>query len=144
MAGGAATPGGLRRVLETCVYVDDIARARDFYERILGLEPGFNDERMVSYRVGDTMLLLFARGATTEPVEMRSGTIPPHDGTGPAHFALSIEADAQDAWAAHLEAHAVAVESTVRWPGSEALSLYFRDPDGHLVELATPGLWGID
>jgi catechol 2,3-dioxygenase-like lactoylglutathione lyase family enzyme len=22
-------------------------------------------------------------------------------------------------------------------------SLYFRDPDGHLVELATPGLWSI-
>ena len=21
------------------------------------------------------------------------------------------------------------------------VSLYFRDPDGHLVELATPGLW---
>jgi catechol 2,3-dioxygenase-like lactoylglutathione lyase family enzyme len=28
----------------------------------------------------------------------------------------------------------------VRWPrGGE--SIYFRDPDGHLVELATPGLW---
>lgn len=144
MAGAAATPGGLRRVLETCLYVDDIARARDFYERILGLEPGFKDERMVSYRVGETMLLLFLRGATTEPVEMRSGTIPPHDGAGPAHFALSIEAGMQEAWAAHLRANDVAVESTVRWPGSDALSLYFRDPDNHLVELATPGLWGIE
>ena len=22
-------------------------------------------------------------------------------------------------------------------------SIYFRDPDGHLVELATPGIWAI-
>ncbi len=144
MSANAAAPGGLRRVLETCLYVDDIARARDFYERIVGLEPGFKDDRMVSYRVGDTMLLVFLRGATTAPVEMRSGTIPPHDGAGPAHFALSIEAGTQDEWSSHLEAHGVAVESTVRWPGSDALSLYFRDRDGHLVELATPGLWGIE
>ncbi|PYK92782.1 MAG: glyoxalase, partial [Verrucomicrobia bacterium] len=24
---------------------------------------------------------------------------------------------------------------------SEARSLYFRDPDGHMIELATPGIW---
>ncbi|MFN0129142.1 MAG: hypothetical protein ACKV19_20930 [Verrucomicrobiales bacterium] len=34
----------------------------------------------------------------------------------------------------------IPVESRIRWPGG-ATSLYFRDPDGHAVELATPGLW---
>jgi catechol 2,3-dioxygenase-like lactoylglutathione lyase family enzyme len=30
----------------------------------------------------------------------------------------------------------------MEWPRG-GTSLYFRDPDGHLVELATPGLWSI-
>ena len=34
----------------------------------------------------------------------------------------------------------VAIEGRTKWPrGGE--SIYFRDPDGHLLELATPGLW---
>ncbi|GIL00849.1 MAG: lactoylglutathione lyase [Alphaproteobacteria bacterium] len=137
------TPGGIRHLLETCLYVDDLARSRAFYEKVIGLSAGFSDRRMAAYRVGDTMLLLFARGATLEPVEMASGTIPAHDGAGPAHFAFSIEADALERWARHLEANGAPVESRVTWPGSGAVSLYFRDPDGHLVEMATPGLWGI-
>jgi catechol 2,3-dioxygenase-like lactoylglutathione lyase family enzyme len=137
-------PGGLRHLLETCLYVDDLDRARRFYEEVIGLEAGFADERMASYRIGNTMLLLFVRGGTLAPVEMPSGTIPPHDGNGPAHFAFSIEAAKLEHWAEHLEQKGVAIESRVTWPDLNAVSLYFRDLDGHLVELATPGLWGID
>ena len=36
----------------------------------------------------------------------------------------------------------VAIESKVEWPRGGA-SLYFRDPDGHLVELITPGCWEV-
>jgi catechol 2,3-dioxygenase-like lactoylglutathione lyase family enzyme len=36
----------------------------------------------------------------------------------------------------------VNIESRVKWPrGGE--SIYFRDPDDHLVELVTPGTWAI-
>jgi catechol 2,3-dioxygenase-like lactoylglutathione lyase family enzyme len=34
----------------------------------------------------------------------------------------------------------VTVESVVVWPGG-AKSVYFRDPDGNLAELITPGFW---
>jgi len=34
----------------------------------------------------------------------------------------------------------VAIEGRSHWPqGAE--SLYFRDPDGHLLEVVTPGIW---
>ncbi|MDF2970539.1 MAG: glyoxalase, partial [Microvirga sp.] len=34
----------------------------------------------------------------------------------------------------------IPIESRVTWPRG-GTSLYFRDPDGHVLELATPGLW---
>ena len=44
------------------------------------------------------------------------------------------------AWEETLAAHAVAIEGRTDWPRG-GTSIYFRDPDGHLLELATPGLW---
>ena len=36
----------------------------------------------------------------------------------------------------------IEIESRVTWPGG-GTSLYFRDPEGHLLELLTPGVWQI-
>ncbi|MBS7545994.1 VOC family protein [Ancylobacter oerskovii] len=135
------TPPPLSGVLETGLYVDDIGRARAFYEGVLGLKPMVADDRFCAYEAGPaSVLLLFRRGYTREPVEVPGGVIPPHDGHGPLHFALAIPETALAAWIAHLERAGVALEGRVDWKKG-GVSLYFRDPDGHLVELATPGLW---
>jgi catechol 2,3-dioxygenase-like lactoylglutathione lyase family enzyme len=86
------------------------------------------------------MLLLFPRGKTLETVVMPGGTIPPHDGHGPLHVAFAVTRESLTAWEARLSAHAVAIEGRTEWPRG-GTSVYFRDPDGHLLELATPGLW---
>lgn len=139
MAPDAAPP--LAGVLETALYVDDMGRARAFYEGVLGLAPMFADARLTAYPVGGrSALLLFRRGAATETAHLPGGTIPPHDGAGPIHCALSIAADALPAWEARFAARGVAVEGRTVWRPS-TVSIYFRDPDGHLLELATPGLW---
>lgn len=143
MAAGSEGIGAppLSGVLETGLYVDDLARARSFYEDVLGLKPMIADARFCAYGVASgSVLLLFLRGATLEPVRMPDGIIPPHDGHGPLHYALAIPADSLEKWTVHLEKRGVAIESRVEWKGGGA-SLYFRDPDNHLVELATPGLW---
>jgi catechol 2,3-dioxygenase-like lactoylglutathione lyase family enzyme len=130
----------LAGVLETALYVDDIPRAQHFYETILGLEPMFSDERMVAYGVGREAFLLFERGSTIKPVIVQGGTIPPHDGSGPLHMAFAIAADQLVEWEAQLAEHGIEIEGRVKWPrGGE--SIYFRDPDKNLIELATPGLW---
>jgi catechol 2,3-dioxygenase-like lactoylglutathione lyase family enzyme len=131
----------LDRVLETCLYVDDLERAAGFYERVLGLELLTADARFRAYDVGgQSVLLLFRRGATLQTVRMPGGTIPPHDGHGPLHLAFAIAAEALPKWEQRLREHDVAIEGRTRWSrGGD--SIYFRDPDGHLVELATPGLW---
>ncbi|GAB4065755.1 VOC family protein [Ancylobacter sonchi] len=139
VANGAAPP--LSGVLETGLYVDDIARARAFYEGVLGLKPMVADERFCAYNAGPaSVLLLFKRGYTRTPVEVPGGTIPPHDGQGSLHYALAIPGAALEAWIGHLERAGVPVEGRVDWKNG-GVSLYFRDPDRHLVELATPGLW---
>jgi catechol 2,3-dioxygenase-like lactoylglutathione lyase family enzyme len=128
-------------VLETVLYFGDLDRAAAFYEGVMGLTILHADARMRAFDVGGRgTLLLFPRGGTLAPVETPGGTIPPHDGTGPLHLAFSIEAAAIEDWKAHLAATGIPLESSVTWPRG-GTSLYFRDPDGHLLELATPGLW---
>lgn len=130
----------IKAVLETPLYVYDLERARAFYREVLGLEAMIEDERFSAYPVGGTVLLLFRRGASAEPVVMKIGTIPPHDGEGRLHIAFAIDKDELAAWEERLAAHEIEIEGRVRWPkGGE--SIYFRDPDGHLLEFATPGLW---
>ena len=134
----------LTGIIETALYVDDMERASKFYEDILGLRRiGGEAERLHAYSVADrSVLLLFKRGATAEPIETPVGMIPGHDGSGQNHFALAIPASELRAWEEHLANCSIAVESRVHWPRG-GTSIYFRDPDGHLVELATPGMWPI-
>ncbi|MGY2047463.1 VOC family protein [Methylobacterium sp. JK268] len=128
-------------VLETVLYVDDLERAAAFWAEVMGLPCLHADHRMRAFDVGGRgVLLLFPRGGSLRPIETPGGTIPPHDGQGPLHVALAIPADALGPWEAHLAAASVIIEGRTRWPRG-GTSLYFRDPDGHLVELATPGLW---
>ena len=137
---GAAPP--LRRVLETALYVDDLARARAFYEDLLGLPVMFANERLVALDAGaGTVLLLFRRGGSIAPAA-DDGSIPGHDGRGPVHMAFAIDRDRAEAWRHHLTGRGVAIEAEKEWPRG-GLSLYFRDPDGHLLELATPGIWSV-
>ncbi len=133
----------LNGVVETALYVDDLARARDFYESILGLTPLFSDSRLCALDVGGrSVLLLFLRGSTLETVVMPGGTIPPHDGAGPIHLGLAITAEDLPAWEERLRSHGIVIEGRATWRRG-GTSLYFRDPDGHLLELLTPGLWAI-
>ena len=132
---------GLQGVLETALYVSDLAPAQRFYEDVMGLQPMYADARLVAYPLAPAqVLLLFQRGSTGQPSVLPFGTIPAHGGDGQQHIALAIASDALAGWERHLSAHHVAVEGRTDWP-TGGHSIYFRDPDQHLLELATPGLW---
>ena len=130
-----------RRVLETAVYCDDLARTVELYKALLSLEPMRASERVAAFDAGEgTILLLFQRGTSDNPFEAPGGLVPGHVSTGPAHFALAIDSADVTMWNDRLNMLRIPVESCVDWERG-GHSIYFRDPDGRSVELATPGVW---
>jgi len=124
-------------VLETCLYVDDLDRACEFYAGVLGLslhsrQPG----RHVFFRCGGQMLLLFYAPASCCEVN----ELPPHGARGPGHVAFAATSEDLDAWRDRLDVHGVTIELDYEWPHG-GRSLYFRDPAGNSLELAVPEIW---
>ena len=133
----------LTGVLETALYVRDLDASEAFWGGLLGARTLYADARMRAIDVaGRQVLLLFLQGASDQENPSPGGAIPAHDGRGRLHFAFAIPAAALDAWERRLAECGVRVEARV-YPPRGGTSLYFRDPDGHLAELATPGLWEI-
>lgn len=124
-------------ILESSLYVSDVARSARFYQDIFGF-PVISDfgGRGCAVQAGaHQVLLLFKKGAS------RSITSP-HDGDGELHLAFAIPAAELVNWESWLQEQGITVEEKRAWE-SGGWSLYFRDPDRHLLELATPGTWSV-
>jgi catechol 2,3-dioxygenase-like lactoylglutathione lyase family enzyme len=130
-------------VVETCLYSDDLPRSIRFYKDQLGLRLLESGERLCVFSVADKqVLILFRSGGTREPIPTPGGMIPPHDAAGQLHLAFAVLKEDFAAWEKQLVGRGIAIESKVSWP-TGGQSIYFRDPDNHLVELATPGIWEV-
>ena len=129
----------VREILETCVYATDLHAAEHFYRTILGLEVIARSEgRHVFFRCGDGVFLVFNPERTSEP----GSSLPTHGPRGPSHMAFAVPMEELPAWRHFLERNGVHIESDVTWPRG-GRSVYFRDPAGNSIELATPGIWSI-
>jgi catechol 2,3-dioxygenase-like lactoylglutathione lyase family enzyme len=131
-------------VLETALYVKDLEQAQQFYDELFGFEEAFREEgRLHALKVpGNQILLLFKENASTHPTNTSGGVIPPHDGHGQLHLAFEIEETQITSWRERLAALKVSIESEVDCARG-GHSIYFRDPDGHLLELVTRQCWGL-
>lgn len=133
---GAVAPRS-EGLLESSLYVDDVQRSVAFYEKIFGfrLISDFGGRGCAMQAGERQVLLLFKKRASI-------GMETPHDGDGELHVAFAIAASALEEWERWLAANGIAVEEKKAWERG-GWSLYFRDPDRHLLEVATPGVWTI-
>ena len=127
------------QILETSLYAEDLQSAEEFYTNILGFklfakEPG----RHLFFKCGNQMLLIFNPARTLVETE-----VAPHGPRGPGHVAFAVLTADLEEWASHLKNHGVRIEHDVTWPGG-GRSLYFRDPAGNSLELASPLIWQIE
>lgn len=130
-------PPKLDGILESSLYVGDLPRSVRFYQKIFGFPVISNfGERGCAMHAGPRqVLLLFKKGASR-------AIISPHDGDGELHLAFAIPTAELAAWESWLAKQGIAVEEKRSWEGG-GWSVYFRDPDRHLLELATPGVWSV-
>jgi catechol-2,3-dioxygenase len=130
----------VQRILETALYCADLAQTAAFYQQLLNVTPMLSGDRLVALDAGQgTVLLLFQHG-NSGALETPGGLVPGHDGSGPVHIAFAIERGNLSVWESRLAHLGIDIESRVHWAGG-GTSLYFRDPEGRSVELATPGIW---
>jgi catechol 2,3-dioxygenase-like lactoylglutathione lyase family enzyme len=130
-------------IVESCLFSSDLPRSVRFYQDQPGLRLLESGEGLCVFSVADKqVLLIFRSGGKSEPVPTPGGMIPPHGAAGQLHFAFAISKVDFAAWEKHLIARGITIESKVNWP-TGGQSIYFRDPDNHLVELATPGIWEV-
>ena len=132
-------------VLETALYVADLDRSVEFYHRVLGFPLASEPiARMAALAItADQVLLLFKKGGSVQPTVLPYGIIPPTDGDGSLHVAFWIPSAELETWQGQLRASGVSVESLVTWPEG-GRSIYFRDPDNHVIELKTSNWHGRD
>jgi catechol 2,3-dioxygenase-like lactoylglutathione lyase family enzyme len=124
-------------ILESSLYVDDVTRSAQFYEKIFGFRviSDFAPRGCAMGAGTRQVLLLFKKG------DSRTRETP-HDGDGELHLAFAIRVEELAAWEDWLAENGIAVEEKRAWDlGGQ--SLYFRDPHRHLIEIATPGVWSI-
>ncbi|MEX0350706.1 MAG: VOC family protein [Paracoccaceae bacterium] len=131
----------IRGICETVLYTDSVEASLGFYADVLNLQLMMQTDTMLAFDAGTSQaLLVFDRGFASQDHELYGGFIPGHRADGPAHMAFHISVREFDDWKSYLLSRKVAITGEVAFP-SGGRSLYFEDPSGNVIELATPGHW---
>lgn len=121
----------VQRIDHVVLTVADLDRTLEFYERVLGMTPVSFGEGRRALAFGDQKLNLHQAGREFEPKALRPT---------PGAIDLCLTTDVPlDEVAAHLRSESVVIEhGPVDKVGARRplRSLYFRDPDGNLVEVS--------
>ncbi len=123
-------------IKETCVYVTDLERTQNFYNRLLGLPLiSLVQNRHVFFRAGSSVLLCFMAEQTSKETQL-----PPHGARGSIHFAFEVSKEEYPKALQQIKTAGIEILHEHKW-SEELHSFYFHDPDKNLVEIIEEGLW---
>lgn len=126
----------IRQIKETCLYIKDLEKSRQFYQEKLGFEMiGQHENRHIFFRVGSSVLLCFIAQATQNET-----SLPSHFGSGNIHLAFEVNTKDYDLWKEKIKLLDIEIIQEQGWKKG-LKSFYFRDPDGHLLEIVPEGIW---
>jgi catechol 2,3-dioxygenase-like lactoylglutathione lyase family enzyme len=124
------------QIKETCLYVSDLEKTREFYHNKIGLEViAFVKDRHIFFRAGSSVLLCFLPEATKNET-----SLPSHYGYGKMHFAFETTVKEYEQWKEKIKGSGIRIEQEQEWTKG-LKSFYFRDPDEHLLEIIEKGVW---
>lgn len=125
------------KIKETCLYVQDLESAQNFYHVLLGLPViSYVAGKHLFLKVGGSVLLLF----NPEDSKQKASP-PPHFGGGKQHFAFEIPGEEYAKAKAEIEEKGIQIIDEVTWKSGKK-SFYFNDPEGNVLEiLPENGIW---
>ena len=106
------------------VHVNDVQRSNKFYTDVLGMTPYREDGGQVFLRAGRQGVAVFRK----------EGEGPLLAGNDLNHLAFNVASGTYETLKAELEKHGIVVSGR---PGEDRC-IYFRDPDGHRLQLMLP------
>lgn len=141
-------PPKLGQVVETVLYTSDAGKLSQWYKDALGLEPYIEMlPALAGFQLpNNTLLLMFSRDKITEDRPIKdAGMIPRHGcdlGLG-QHISFACSgAEELDEWEKHLKGKGIEVISHMKWERG-GRSIYFKDWEGHVLEIMTRGVWAV-
>ena len=111
------------------LFVEDLARSKEFYERAFEVTPVDEDEGTLIFRFDNVFLRLLSR---TEAEQEMLGQVPLGDPASGASFELAMRVTDVDARAAELADRGIALAYGPIDRSWGVRHIAFRDPDGHL------------
>ena len=119
----------LRNIDYTVIFARNMKKMRRFYEEVMGFRVHSSlGEAWIAYQVGSCFLALTERGVMFDDA-------PPPQGALSLQLAFRVAPGEVDACAKALGAAGVAIESGPADQPWGHRTLFFRDPDGNVLEI---------
>ena len=127
----------IKKIKETCLYINNLDQAEDFYHRRLSLPLISRVEGShIFFRAGKSVLLCFIPEASKV-----KENLPPHYAYGNQHLAFEVSPEAYEEWKEKIKKEGIPIIHEQTWKDGYR-SFYFKDPEDNVLEILPEGaIW---